>query len=273
MTASWSEASPSVIHTAQELINDHHEHLHDARICFVYRSEESTNKGRAEYASVQLIQPKLQPFLEYDFLIWIAKDFWEAKPTAQIRAALDHVLYHCGRDGEGRWYIRPHDVEDFVECIQRYGIPNNPWVEQALTAAVQGRLPLEVESRGKLESLKGDQIGKVKVEVKSFGVEPGPTTDEELYKIAVAMVRDGKAKPKAGDIQRHLRIGYPKAARIIDRMEAEMVVTIPDEKTGERTVVTEKVKALYDRVQELDPAGQNLVNFVVNAMNENEAKG
>ena len=66
------------------------------------------------------------------------------------------------------------------------------------------------------------------------GAAPGETGDE-LYDQAVAIVaREGKASTSF--IQRHLQIGYNRAARIIERMEAEGVVSQAD-RVGRREVL------------------------------------
>ena len=66
------------------------------------------------------------------------------------------------------------------------------------------------------------------------GAAAGETGDD-LYDEAVAIVtREGKASTSF--IQRHLQIGYNRAARIIERMEAEGVVSQAD-RVGRREVL------------------------------------
>ncbi|MCR4378857.1 MAG: DNA translocase FtsK 4TM domain-containing protein [Rhodospirillales bacterium] len=76
----------------------------------------------------------------------------------------------------------------------------------------------------------------------SFGdmaVAGGGSREDELYDEAVAMVaREGKASTSF--VQRHLQIGYNRAARIIERMEAEGVVSKAN-RVGRREVLISDV--------------------------------
>ena len=66
-------------------------------------------------------------------------------------------------------------------------------------------------------------------------VSPDGGSGDDLYDQAIALVaREGKASTSF--IQRHLQIGYNRAARIIERMESEGVVTTAD-RVGRRQVL------------------------------------
>jgi S-DNA-T family DNA segregation ATPase FtsK/SpoIIIE len=69
----------------------------------------------------------------------------------------------------------------------------------------------------------------------SGGTMADAASDEPLYDQAVALVaREGKASTSF--VQRHLQIGYNRAARIVERMEAEGVVS-PANRVGKREVL------------------------------------
>jgi S-DNA-T family DNA segregation ATPase FtsK/SpoIIIE len=65
---------------------------------------------------------------------------------------------------------------------------------------------------------------------------------DELYDQAVALVcREGKASTSF--VQRHLQIGYNRAARIIEGMESEGVISAAN-RVGKREVLARDIDAL-----------------------------
>jgi S-DNA-T family DNA segregation ATPase FtsK/SpoIIIE len=71
----------------------------------------------------------------------------------------------------------------------------------------------------------------------------GGSSGDDLYDQAVALVaREGKASTSF--IQRHLQIGYNRAARLIERMEAEGVVGKPNH-VGKREVLVRRTNEDY----------------------------
>lgn len=64
---------------------------------------------------------------------------------------------------------------------------------------------------------------------------PAPGKPDPLYDRAVELVRAHK-RPSVSLVQRHLQVGYNRAARLLDEMEAKGVVS-PMGAAGERTLV------------------------------------
>lgn len=104
-------------------------------------------------------------------------------------------------------------------------------VEQIVEFLKSQREPEYVESvtEGELSDKSG---GAAMFDSGAFG---GSGDDDDLYRQAVQIVQNDK-KASTSYVQRRLRIGYNRAAILIERMEAEGIITAPDH-TGRREVV------------------------------------
>ena len=106
---------------------------------------------------------------------------------------------------------------------------HGPFVSDKEVEGVVNFLKAQGEPSYLEEVTEGDVFGEGEE-----GGEGGNNSDE-LYDEAVALVaREGKASTSF--IQRHLQIGYNRAARIIEQMEKEGVVT-PANRVGKREVL------------------------------------
>ena len=165
MSTKYTEAPSSVIHTAEQLINQYHPHLHDARIAFVMRKEAPVTNGRTTMAKASKVTPLNQVLIEYDFLIWIAEDTWTSVTADQREALIDHELMHCAGNSDEGWYMRQHDIEEFNAIIERHGMWRKDLVRMA-NAVRQLRVPfgeteMQIEYQGKVVSLTGEQLDRL----------------------------------------------------------------------------------------------------------------
>ncbi len=108
---------------------------------------------------------------------------------------------------------------------------------------VHGPFVSDEEVESAVQFLKEQGEPRYVQEVTEFDDEPGAAefefggdqSGDELYDEAVAIIaRDGKASTSF--VQRRLQIGYNRAARIIEQMEAEGIVSKPD-RVGRREVL------------------------------------
>lgn len=135
---------------AWELVQDHHPHLEEnVRIEFVWRDEAAVSKGRTKLATARKISG-LNAFLGrpdpdadvYDdfFVMEVAEDMWLLMNAAQRRALVDHELCHMVLDEKGKIALKAHDVEEFIDVIQRHGLWKRDVAELVETAKGVQRL-------------------------------------------------------------------------------------------------------------------------------------
>lgn len=108
-------------------------------------------------------------------------------------------------------FVKDSEVEKIVEFIKAQRQPE--YVEEV--------------TQGELENNKGGAVFD--------NTEMGGGSDDDLYRQAVQIVQTDK-KASTSYVQRRLRIGYNRAASIIDRMEQEGIVS-PADHVGRREVL------------------------------------
>lgn len=160
MAVTWEEAPQRVLDIARRIIDKHHPNLRFARIAFVMRSEASKSAGRLTLGKAKKVSPELQLHIEYDFIIWVAADWWQRLSPLQREALIDHELSHCKWDiDEKAASLVGHDVEEFTHIIQRYGF----WwpMSDDFEVAVQQHLPLPKPQRSEDGVVGTLDFGKV----------------------------------------------------------------------------------------------------------------
>ena len=96
-----------------------------ATIVYLASDSPKRSRGRAVCAECELVPSKHQWAIPADFAIVVYEPNCQGMTDAQMRALMHHELLHVGiertEDGGERYRIRPHDLEDFHEIIDRYG--------------------------------------------------------------------------------------------------------------------------------------------------------
>lgn len=94
----------------------------DCRIAFQVCESTKTNGGKTVYADTERVKDKLKAFLPYDFIITFYKDGAELSTEMKERL-MYHELKHVGFEPEEKKFsIIPHDVEDFKDLIEKWGV-------------------------------------------------------------------------------------------------------------------------------------------------------
>jgi S-DNA-T family DNA segregation ATPase FtsK/SpoIIIE len=110
-------------------------------------------------------------------------------------------------------FVDDHEVHAVVDYLKSLGAPN--YVEEILEETQMTTDGMTISANGIPKETPDDQ--------------------DELYDQAVAFVTESR-KASISSVQRHLRIGYNRAARIIEEMESSGVVSQP-EHNGQREVL------------------------------------
>lgn len=126
-----------VRHIALKLISEHHRHLINVKIEYLFSSKEMKSKGKIVLGSMRKIS-SLNAFLAGEqaadgpgafFCMVINAPAWDGLNEAQRVALVDHELCHAWveekEDGTPVYQILAHDVEDFSSVILRHGL----WTE------------------------------------------------------------------------------------------------------------------------------------------------
>jgi hypothetical protein len=131
---------------AQKLILDYHPHLNDVRVDYLFRYPPQFTAGRIVLGKARKISG-LNAFLarnsEPFFVMEIAGDPWETLSARRKEALVDHELKHMQIDDAGVAVVIPHDIEEFVEVIERHGIWNRSL--ETFNLAAQLALPFDGE--------------------------------------------------------------------------------------------------------------------------------
>jgi hypothetical protein len=168
MDEKWQEASADVIAIARDLIEQYHPTLRQASIGFLFRDKPGKSQGREVCANAQKVPESLKPFLDYDFIIWVARKYWEGGAYGEgwKLALIDHVLCHCRIDPDKEVpYIVGHDFEDFHGVIQRHGFWSTELrvikeiVKQPALPGVAAEVT--IEANGKVVAMSVDQLQRV----------------------------------------------------------------------------------------------------------------
>ena len=98
----------------------------EATIIYLSSDKEKKSKGRTVFGECEKIPDKYKWSIPADFTITIYEPNIINFTDNQIRILLLHELLHVGIDwdknGEEKYTVRPHDIEDFRTIIDRYGL-------------------------------------------------------------------------------------------------------------------------------------------------------
>lgn len=112
----------------EECIKENDIEVGDAKICglMVTPCISPSVAGRCIRAGKELTH-----FSGYDYIIEISKEIWDLLSETSRKLLVLHECMHIKvtykKDGEPIYSTRPHDIEDFSELVQKYGVN---WIKE-----------------------------------------------------------------------------------------------------------------------------------------------
>lgn len=103
--------------------------LADVRIVWLESDKEKKKERKTVFAECIKVQEKYEWCCPYDFMIVVYEPNVALFSEKQIEILLEHELKHVGVSDDGieaSYYVVPHDIEEFREIIDKYGID---WAE------------------------------------------------------------------------------------------------------------------------------------------------
>lgn len=121
----------------QELI-DEDPALDDVResgvkVAFLRSELEKKTRTSLIYGQCEKVPDKYRWAVPFDFTVTVFAPNVERFTLEQLKILLLHELLHIGVEKDGNeydFYVREHDIEDFNEIIDRYGIGWNAETDQ-----------------------------------------------------------------------------------------------------------------------------------------------
>lgn len=136
------EFSEEYAHIAEKVIRENNDlsWLANAQVGIGYMSsnKKKRSNGKTTFADCRKIPDRDKKFIPFDFLITVYDPNVEGFTDEQMEILIYHELLHVGveekDDGSERYYIVPHDIEDFSAVIEKYG---EAWADDGSEESVE----------------------------------------------------------------------------------------------------------------------------------------
>ena len=93
----------------------------DIQIMFLASEHEKKSSGKLVFGQCEKIADKYKWSIPCDFTITIFEPNVVCFSEKQLEILIFHELLHVGLTPDGKFYVRPHDLEDFKVIVDRYG--------------------------------------------------------------------------------------------------------------------------------------------------------
>lgn len=107
------------------LVNKVHRHLVNVSIGYLF-VEKMGGEDHVDLAKASKTSGPLEYYSKHAFLVRVNWSMWKSMKPEQKVALIDHELCHFGvrdgDDGEKKYVMVHHDVEEFTAIVQRWGL-------------------------------------------------------------------------------------------------------------------------------------------------------
>lgn len=119
----YAEIAAEIIKEEQDVFRD----IVNSEATIIYLGSDyaKTSKGKTVFGECEKVADKNKWAIPCDFTITVYEPNCVGMTRDQLKILLFHELLHVGikydNDGTEKYYIRPHDYEDFKIVIDKYG--------------------------------------------------------------------------------------------------------------------------------------------------------
>ena len=110
----------------EKIVSELFPKLLNVRIAWLASDKVKCTNGKTVFADCRKVSEQYDWCCDYDFIITVYEPNVANFTEDQMNILLEHELMHIGVE-ENRYYIVPHDAEEFIEIIRKYGID---WAER-----------------------------------------------------------------------------------------------------------------------------------------------
>lgn len=119
------ETAPDLEELGDKVLNHFPEFGHiknsGVRIGYLKSYDKKQSNGKSTLAECRIIKGIYTAYLPFDFVITFFLPSIHGMSDNQIKLIMLHELKHIGLNHKG-YYLVPHDIEDFRDILQRYGL-------------------------------------------------------------------------------------------------------------------------------------------------------
>jgi len=94
----------------------------ECRIAYLYSDQAKKSSGKKVFADTEKLSDKVKALVPYDFVITFYQPNTAPLTPEKMEILMYHELRHIGFAPDGKCSIVPHDVEDFSDILEDYGM-------------------------------------------------------------------------------------------------------------------------------------------------------